>query len=155
MQPILFHVQDYKFDLTSCPAKSLNHYAFKSAASKGGVPAGGPVAQSQGRRQNQFHKAARFRYLSAQAGQLCGEWIVRYWKFYRARSGGWRHPREAGFWPVGWRRDGARSCRRDGCATRTTAGCAHFVNSRPFQFYIRDELCLFVARQWPISTTII
>ena len=48
----------------------------------------------KGTLKEQFHEVARFRHLAVRSEQAYWEWVVRYLKFHRDKSGGWRHPLE-------------------------------------------------------------
>ena len=48
------------------------------------------------RLQDQFHEVARFRHLAVRTEEAYWDWVVRYLKYHRAVSGGWRHPKELG-----------------------------------------------------------
>ena len=44
----------------------------------------------------QFHEVARFKHLSLRTEGAYWEWVMRYLKFHRNKSGGWRHPKDLG-----------------------------------------------------------
>lgn len=48
------------------------------------------------RLKDQFHEVVRFKHLSLRTEEAYWEWIVRYLKFHRERTGTWRHPRDLG-----------------------------------------------------------
>jgi hypothetical protein len=50
----------------------------------------------KGKLKEQFHEVARFKHLSLRTEQTYWEWVVRYLKFHRAKTGTWRHPRDLG-----------------------------------------------------------
>jgi hypothetical protein len=47
----------------------------------------------KGRLKDQFHEVTRFRHLALRSEQAYWAWVVRYLKYHRDQSGGWRHPR--------------------------------------------------------------
>jgi Phage integrase, N-terminal SAM-like domain len=48
----------------------------------------------KGRLREQFHEVARFQHLSLRTEGTYWDWVVRYLKFHRDKSGGWRRPRK-------------------------------------------------------------
>jgi integron integrase len=56
----------------------------------------GLLPNPKGKLREQFHEVARFKHLSLRTEGAYWEWVVRYLKFHREKSGAWRHPRDLG-----------------------------------------------------------
>lgn len=67
----------------------------KAAAKAANVPDGLPP-NSKRKLREQFHEVARFKHQSPRTETEYWGWVVRYLKFHRDRSGGWRRPEDLG-----------------------------------------------------------
>jgi integron integrase len=68
----------------------------KAATKAANPPPDGLLPNPKGRLKDQFHEVARFKHLSLRTEGAYWEWVVRYLKFYRRRTGAWQHPRDIG-----------------------------------------------------------
>jgi integron integrase len=50
----------------------------------------------KGKLRDQFHEVARYRQLSLRTEEAYWDWVHRFLRYWRERSGDWRHPKEMG-----------------------------------------------------------
>ena len=60
------------------------------------VPLDKLLPNPKARLKDQFHEIARFKHLSSRTETTYWEWVVRFLKYHKERTGGWLHPRNLG-----------------------------------------------------------